>query len=335
MTSAGAPADFKAAGYEAARSTAAFFRVEDGGRFRMHGPDAQDFMNRMVTNDIRSLAPGRGAYAALLDINGRMMADLTVWVIDPEQLLVETAADVQDTLMATLDRYIIMERIELEDARRDLARVTVLGPEAVSRAAEAMGAGSTALAPGEAWLSPEDPGSLILAARTNPALPGADLYVPAGEVESLCGALRAAGVEEGGPEAMEVLRIEAGIPKWGAELDTTVIPLEANLEGVGLSFTKGCYPGQEIIARIHSRGRPARHLAGIRFPDGAPAPGDEVLSGDQPVGRVTSAAVSPALGGLALAYLKKETAEPGAAVTAGGLAGVVSELPFAGPETGG
>ncbi len=316
------------AGYEAARSAAAFFPVSDGGRFRMLGPDAQDFLHRMVTNDIKSLTPGQGVYATILDINGRMTADLFAWLLDLDNILIETAASAQNILMATLDKYIIMEQVELEEARTTLALVTVQGPKAHELVEEAVNAPIPMLEPGEAWESGPDALNMVVGMRDRSGMGGVDIYVPADRQGWLQDALRVGGVPEGDPDTLETLRIEAGIPKWGHELDETVIPLEANLEGSGVSFTKGCYPGQEIIARIHSRGAPARHLAGIRFSDGSPSPGAEVLSGDQPIGKVTSAALSPSLGGLALAYLKKGAGDPGDAVTAGGLSGTVESLPF-------
>lgn len=316
------------AGYEAARSGAAFFDVADGGRFRLAGPDGPDFLHRMVTNEVQSLAPGRGVYAAMLDINGRMIADLYAWRTDAETLLLETAASAQDALMAALDKYLIMEDAEIVDARAALALITVQGPGAHDAVQTALGISLPALEEGECWTGDSRLGEAIVGRRDRSEEGGRDVYVPAEQMASLRDALRDAGAEEGEAAALEILRIEAGIPKWGHDLDATVIPLEANLQGRGLSFTRGCYPGQEIIARIHARGAPARRLAGIRFPEGAPMAGAEVVSDGASIGRITSAALSPTLGGLALAYLKRDTAAPGEAVTVENLTGVVVGLPF-------
>lgn len=313
--------------YEAASQRAVCFRVDDGGRIRVMGPDARDFLHRMATNDIKALEVGQGARAALLNVNGRMVADFMAWRLGEDEYLLETAAATHRELTDTLERFVIMERIDLEDASGELVRVTVWGPEALAVSAHAIGADAAPEANG-LWLDPSDPRRRILAVRRHAMVAWADLYVPAAQENALIAALREAGAEDSTAEVLEVLRVEAGNPKWGAELTPDVIPLEANLEAEAVSLTKGCYPGQEIIARIHARGAPARRLVGIRFSDGIPAPGDAVESDGRAVGAITSAVVSPALGGLALAYLRKGAGAEGAAVQAGGFTGVVSALPF-------
>jgi folate-binding protein YgfZ len=313
------------AGYEEALSSAAFFPITDGGRFRLVGADSQDFLNRMVTNEVKALPPGRGVYAAMLDIKGRMIADLWAWVLDADNILVETAASAQPALMAALDKYLIMEKVEIRDASAALALVSLQGPSARQAAASALNADIPTLAPGDVWESTAGSEDVIVAARRRTGLDGVDVYVPADQGAAFQSALEKGGVARGGDDALEILRVEAGIPKWGAELSESVIPLEANLGGVAISFSTGCYPGQEIIARIHSRGKPARHLAAIRFPDGPPPPGTELERDGKPVGVVTSAVVSPRFGGLALGYLRKENGEPGSAVSAGGMDGIVIE----------
>jgi folate-binding protein YgfZ len=318
----------EAMGYAAARERAAWFAVENGGRFRVLGPDAQDYLHRMLTNDIRALTPGHGAYACMLDINGRMIADLWVWLLDSDNMLVETALTAQDPLMAALDRYIIMEQVELEDARNALSLITVQGPEAAALVRAALKGEAPEIAFGEAWESTAGSADLILAASRRSALPGVDVYAPPEHMDSILAALAGAGITAGAPEALETLRIEAGIPKWGVEMNDATIPLDANLEGVAVSFSKGCYPGQEIIARIHSRSKPARHLMGLRL-DGPPPPkGAQVSAGGAAIGTVAGSALSPAFGAIALAYMKKDHDDPGTAVTVDGSPGIVTALPF-------
>ncbi|HEY3413823.1 MAG TPA: glycine cleavage T C-terminal barrel domain-containing protein [Armatimonadota bacterium] len=313
-------------GYEAIRTGAAFHQPE-GGRFRLMGPEAKEYLHRMVTNDIRSLAPGQGTYACLLEIDGRMIADLWAWVVSEEEVLVETAAPACDALMATLDKYLIMEEVEIQDARGDEALVTVQGPTAHQALANALAIDLPPLERGSLWQTSDDGAGLIAAARDRTGHGGLDVYMPGG-ADRLIEALRETGVPEASAEAMDVLRIEAGLAAWGAELTNATIPLEANLEGAAVSFTKGCYPGQEIIARIHSRGKPARRLVGIRFQDGPPPAGCPVHAGDAAIGAITSSAESPAFGPIAMAYLKKEHGEPGVSVTAGEHSGITLELPF-------
>lgn len=315
-------------GYEAIVERAAFFQPT-GGRFRLMGPDAQEYLHRMVTNDIKGLAPGQGTYACLLDINGRMIADLWAWVVSADEILVETADSACEALMASLDKYLIMEEVEIQDARADEALVSVQGPRAHAALANALALDLPDLQPGVLWQTSDDGTGLIVAARDRAGCGGLDVYVPA-NADGLLNALRETGVEEASDEAVQTLRIEAGFPRWGAELTTDTIPLDAGLEGIAISFTKGCYPGQEIIARIHSRGKPARHLVGIRFDSGPPTAGAVVKSGAADVGAVTSSAASPRFGPIALAYLKKEHGEPGVAVECDGISGTTVGLPFTG-----
>ena len=142
-------------------------------------------------------------------------------------------------------------------------------------------------------------------------------------------ALIAGGCHDGSPETLDILRVESGIPTWGAELTTRTIPLEANLDGKAVSFTKRCYPGQEVIARIHSRGRPAKELRGIRLEGTVvPAPGNAVLHDGTDIGIITSAVNSPRFSVIALAYLDKNHLDPDQPVTVGGVSGVTSLLPF-------
>lgn len=311
------------AGYREALTSAAFFVIQDGGRIRLVGPDSQEFLNRLVSNEVMALPPGQGVYATMLDPNGRMIADLWAWVLSPDNILVETAASAKDNLLAALDKYLIMEDVELRDESDALALVSVQGPEAQAAAAKALATEIPALEPGAVWESPAGSVDALAAARDRTGQGGVDVYVPAARQPDLLRALGDAGAAEGSADALETLRVEAGIPKWGADLSETVIPLEANLAGVAISFTTGCYPGQEIIARIHSRGKPARHLAGLAFPDGPPPAGTQIQRDGKPVGTITSAVVSPRFGGLALGYLKKENDAPGTEIEAGGMAGTV------------
>lgn len=313
------------AGYEAARTSAAFFPIEDGARFRLIGPDARDFLNRLVSNEVKALPPGHGVYATMLLPNGRMIADLWAWVLSPDNILAETAASAHDALMSALDQYLIMEDVEIRDEAGALALVSVQGPDARSMAAKALAADVPALEPGAVWESPAGSSDAVVAARDRSGQGGVDVYIPSARMPDLLDALASAGAVAGGADALETLRIEAGIPKWGAELSESVIPLEANLAGVAVSFTTGCYPGQEIIARIHSRGKPARHLVRLAFPDGPPPPGAELRREGKAVGTITSAAVSPRFGGMALGYVRKENDAPGTEVEAGGIHGTVAE----------
>jgi folate-binding protein YgfZ len=315
-------------GYDDVLTNAAFAPVLDGARVLVTGPDARDFLHRMTTNDILGLGTGKGARAALLDINGRMLADLHAWVLDEETVLVETDAQACDTLIGTLEKYIIMERVEVEDARDSLGLVTVQGVEAFEPVLEALLEDMPPLEPFAVWKHGDGADAVIVCARDRTGHGGYDLYASPERAAALPQALGPAGATVLSEAALEALRIEAGIAKWGRELTEGTIPLEANLEGVSVSFTKGCYPGQEIIARIHSLGKPARRLLGIRF-EGEEVPSSCVVERDgAEAGAVTSAVLSPRFGPIAMAYLKKDYAEPGVAVRCGGVQGMTCELPF-------
>lgn len=311
--------------YEAAASSAVLFPVINGARFRMLGPDSQEYLHRMVSNDFLSLTSGQSAWACVLAIDGRLIADLYAWILDEETILVETSADTLAPLMSTLEKYIIMERIELEDATGALDLVTVLGPGAPEIVTKVLDIEANDMPEGHCL--PKD--DMIIAARPRGWVGSLDIYAPPQRMPAIRQALIAGGCHDGSPETLDILRVESGIPTWGAELTTRTIPLEANLDGKAVSFTKGCYPGQEVIARIHSRGRPAKELRGIRLEGTVlPAPGNAVLHDGTDIGIITSAVNSPRFSVIALAYLDKNHLDPDQPVTVGGVPGVTSLLPF-------
>ncbi|HEY3493017.1 MAG TPA: glycine cleavage T C-terminal barrel domain-containing protein, partial [Solirubrobacterales bacterium] len=193
--------------------------------------------------------------------------------------------------------------VEVTDASDEYVLFSLIGPRAteIARAAEAV------------------------ALRT---VGGVDLILPAAERDSVRAALTGAGAVEVSPEAAEIVRIEAGRPRFGAEMGTETMPAEAGIVEQAVSFTKGCYIGQETVARLHYKGRPNRHLRGLRF-SALAQPGESLVLGEKEVGTVGSAALSPALGPVGLAILRRE-AEPGATVAVGedGVTAEVVALPF-------
>ncbi len=311
--------------YTAALSGAILVPDSGGARFRMLGPDARDYLHRMASNDFLSLTPGQGARGCILEVDGRLIADFRAWIIDEETILVETAAETLVPLMTALEKYIIMERLELEDATAELDRTTVLGSGARGCASEALGQDVNGIS--EWRCVAADP--LVLVGTALGQVSGLDIYSPQAQTVELRDALSKAGTLDGSRQTLDIFRVEAGEPAWGAELTNRTIPLEANLVGRAVSFTKGCYPGQEIIARIHSRGQPAKQLRGIRLEGTVPpAPDTDVVWDGNAVGVVTSAVQSPRLGVIAMAYLDKNHLDPDQPVTVGGVPGVTSLLPF-------
>ena len=225
-------------------------------------------------------------------------------------------------LFDMIRRFKVGYQVELHKRTLELGLISLLGPRAASLA------GATQLARDEhANGSLEVDGVHTLAVRTEH---GVDLICDAADTERLHAALRGRGATEVSVAAAECLRVERGRPRYGVDMDDTTIPQEAGLNARAVSFTKGCYVGQETVARLHYKGKPNRHLRGLRL--SAPAcTGDQLQLAGRPVGRLGSVALSPALGPIALALVRRE-AEPGAVLDVGedGVTARVSELPFAG-----
>jgi folate-binding protein YgfZ len=314
-----APAVEIDAQYRQLREECGLVEREDQGLLIVSGAEAAEYLQGQLTNDIEAIEPGAGAYAALLDRKGHMQADMRVlrpgegpelWLaIEPEGL---AAAG------RHLQMYKIGREVEVTDAGSEQTLLSLIGPRAVEIA------GSAPL-PENFCQSVTVGGAGCLAVGT---AAGIDLFVPAAERERARDALLAAGAVAVSPEAAEIVRIEAGLPRFGAEMRTETMPAEAGIVERAVSFTKGCYIGQETVARLHYKGRPNRHLRGLRFT--APAePGTALRLGEKEVGTVGSAAVSPAFGAVGLAILRRE-AEPGATVAVGedGVTAEVVALPF-------
>jgi folate-binding protein YgfZ len=308
-----------AAEHRAARETAALFPLTWRGALRFVGPDRRSWLHGQVTNDINGLADGCWNEAAMLSIQGRMLAWMRIFAI-PGALLADLPAAIVAATAETLDRHLIMEKVEIENATEDLSLLSVQGPRAAEAVRAATGVDAAALAP-HTLVTEEGPGGapLIVARATQTGESGFDLFAATEVAEliwdRLAAAVKAVGGRPAGWEALNTLRVEAGLPWWGHELDSRVVPLEARLERA-ISFTKGCYIGQEIIARIDARGHVNNLLGGLRLPPGVLPPADtRVVGGDKPMGRITSAVQSPALGvPIAMAYMRREWIEPGRAV---------------------
>jgi folate-binding protein YgfZ len=313
------------------------------------GAGAAEFLNGQVTNDVRALAPGEGCYAAFLTHKGKMLGDLRVLVTEDE-LLLDTERVALQALFDMIRRFSIGYDAQLHKRTLETALLSLIGPEARAVAASALD-GSGDLPPEaphahrEALDWPDDmpperphahreatiadrPVRLISAGPPS----GIDVLCATEDRKAVHAALLEAGAREVAEQATEIVRVELGIPRYGIDLDETVIPQEAGLNERAVSFTKGCYVGQETVARLHYRGKPNRHLRGLKLPP-EPSPmtqaGTELRLGDRAVGHVGSAVVSPRLGRIGLALLRRE-AQQGSTVAVGDDAAtaVVVELPF-------
>jgi len=290
------------------------------GKLALTGPGAKEFLAGQVTNDTEALAAGEGCYAAFLTPKGKMLGDLRV-LDRGEELILDTERVALQGLFDMIRRFKIGYQMELHKRTVERGLLSLLGPDAPQTAgAETLPAVEHA----NAAVAIE--GIATIAARTDT---GVDLICDVADTEELARALRDRGAVPVSQAAAEIVRVEHGRPRYGIDLDETVIPQEAGLNERAVSFTKGCYVGQETVARLHYKGKPNRHLRGLHL--SAPAePGAELLLGERAVGRLTSAVVSPAHGPIGLALVRRE-AEPGASVSVGahGAEAEVVELPFA------
>ena len=296
------------------------------GKLALAGPGAVEFLNGQVTNELNTLRPGEGCYAAFLTHKGKMLGDLRILAVGedpsarPSELLLDTERSALQGLFDMIRHFKVGYEVELHKRTLERGLLSLIGPDA-GRVAGAEELARDEHANGTIAVA----GIEALAVRTDV---GIDLICEAEETEKLAAALRARGAIPVGEQAAECLRIERGRPRYGVDLDETVIPQEAGLNERAVSFTKGCYVGQETVARLHYRGKPNRHLRGLFLSEPAAA-GRELRLGERTVGRVTSTALSPRLGPIGLALVRRE-AEPGSFVSVGedGATAEIVELPF-------
>jgi tRNA-modifying protein YgfZ len=282
------------------------------GKLALTGQQAKALLSGQVTNDIEALAPGTGCYAALLTNKGKMLADLRVLDTDDE-LWLDTERVALQALFDSLRRGAVGWDAQLHKRTLEQALLSLVGPGAEQAVGGPVG-------PEHANRRAQLGGADVLLVATDL---GVDVVCAAGDADRVRGALDVPEVPEA---AAEVLRVESGRPRYGIDLDDATIPQEAGLNDRAVSFTKGCYVGQETVARLHWRGKPNRHLRGLRL--SAPvASGTPLLLGEREVGRVGSSVVSPRFGPIALAIVRRE-ASVGDELAAGDARAVVGEPPF-------
>ncbi|MGC1851539.1 MAG: folate-binding protein, partial [Solirubrobacterales bacterium] len=223
------------------------------GKLSVTGGEAAEYLQGQLTNDVEALAPGEGQYAALLDRKGHMQADMRVLRTSAEEIWIDTEPEALEAARRHLEMYKIGRDVTIAELTAGRAILSLIGPRSVEIA------GAAAL-PDNANEAVTVGGIECLAVGT---AGGIDLIAKLADAERLRDVLIAAGAAEVSPEAAEVVRIEAGIPRFGAEMSTETMPAEAGIVERAVSFTKGCYIGQEPVARLHYKGRPNRHLRGL------------------------------------------------------------------------
>ncbi len=284
--------------YERLREAVGLLDRSERGKFLLTGAEVAEFLQGQVTNDVEGLAPGTGCYAALLDHKGKIRADMRVlhgegWF----WLDCETIG--HDALARTIKMYSLGRDVKSEDATASRAILSLIGPAAREALDTAPPDTEHAFVEGEH--------GIYVATDI-----GVDIICAADQVDAIKDAL---GIEPVSEEAAECVRIESGRPRHGLDMGPETIPQEAGLNERAVSFQKGCYVGQETVARLHYKGKPNRFLRGLRLTAEAER-GAEIMFGDKQVGTIGSTCVSPAHGPIALALVRREAA-PGDTVHVG------------------
>ena len=285
--------------HRAVRQGVGVIDLSHRGRLRLTGNDRAAYLHRIISNDVEGLSVGEGNYATILTNRGKIIADMKVYVFE-DSIGIETNAETTLSLYQELDKYLIADDVTIEDFTEHTGAVGVHGPRSAELLQEIYGLDVGNL-PEYHSIVHEIDGRRIICVRANETGEiGYNLCTAAESIEWLWDTIltkgRAFSAEPVGLTALDSLRIEAGIPRYGAELDDSVFPGEAELEQA-ISFEKGCYIGQEIVARMKYRGHPNRLLRGFEIAsDILPQKGDLLFDGDKEIGWITSAVVSPTLG---------------------------------------
>jgi tRNA-modifying protein YgfZ len=317
------------------------------GKLALTGAGAVEFLNGQVTNELIGLSSGEGCYATFLTHKGKMLGDLRILAVadldqaqaagdtrpedkaatEPRELLLDTERGALQALFDMIRRFKVGYDVELHKRTLESSLLSLLGPDADKVATKAF-------ALDRVQLQTHEHGHLLARLDQMPVRLirtdlGIDALFEANALETVRGALEAAGAIPVSEAAAEIVRVEHGRPRYRIDLDESTIPQEAALNERAVSFTKGCYVGQETVARLYYKGKPNRHLRGLRLSEPT-APGAALALGERSVGVLSSSVLSPRFGPIGLALVRRE-AEPGASVSVGeqGASAVVVELPFA------
>ena len=334
--------------YSALRASAGVLDLSFRGRICLAGADRARFLHGQVTNDVNSLRAGEGCYAAITTAKGKMESDANIYALQDE-LLLDFEPGLTQKISQRLEKFIVSDDVQVVDVAPLYGLLSVQGPGA-GEVVKALGifpelpakefqsakAGDATL--GEIYVMNQSrvarPGSAAVPAA------GFDLFIPVDSLGAVADKLIAAAKSIGGRacgwNALEIARVEAGIPRFGADMDESNIPLECGIESRAVSYKKGCYIGQEVINRIHTIGHVNKEIRGLILADDLrsfPAKGDRLFHGEKEVGCVTSAVKSPALNAnIALGSVRREADAPGTELILRGHSGhtrvLITELPF-------
>jgi len=291
--------------YRHIREDSAIGAIAPRQQIAVAGPDRATYLQGLLTNDIPALSAGTGCYAAWLTPQGRMLTDMHV-LESGELILLDVPAETADATRERLEQFIFTENVQVELLAGKLTGVWIHGPKAPAVVEGVMGMSGLA-----GWRDYQHTQSVARIDQLG--VPGFGLYLEPSRERDLIAALIQAGAREVSHEAIEAARIEAGYPVFGIDMTDDTIPLEAGIEERALSMSKGCYVGQEVIIRVLHRGhgRVARKLVTLRIDGAVPQRGARLFAADRDVGFVTSAAVSPRLGTIAMGYVHRDFLTPG------------------------
>jgi folate-binding protein YgfZ len=283
------------------------------GRIRVSGSEATMFLNGLITNDVKNLAQNRWMPAVFPTVQGRLIGAVRVIRGSGPEFLIDTETASHDAVLKTVSRFTLAGDFKVSDVTKETALLTVQG-ERAAEVVEKVFATPVSGLPSNGVV--ETDVTIIRASHTGEN--GFDLFIDSSRKAELQQALEAAGAQPIGEDTFEILRVEAGIARFGQDMDETNVVPETNLDDA-VSFTKGCYVGQEIIVRIKHRGHPAKKLTQLRFEtDQQIEPGAVIRSTEnQEIGRVTSAVVSPKRGSIGLGYVRYEHMAEGTRVIVG------------------
>lgn len=327
--------------HAALRQNAGVLDLSFRGRLCVVGADRARFLHGQVTNNVKDLKTGNGCYAAITTNKGKLQSDLNVHCL-AEELLLDFEPGLAAKIIERLEKFVVADDAQVVDVAAHYGLLSVQGPQAAS---VVTALGLFAALPEKPFQSVKasDPtlGELYLANLPRTGSAGFDVFVPVAAMGAVADKLILAAKQAGGRAcgwtALEVARVEAGVPRFGADMDETNLPQEAGIETRAVSFSKGCYIGQEVINRIRTMGQVSRALRGLRLPDALPAlpaRGDKLFHDGKEVGHLTSAVASPSLqANIALGYVRKECNAVGTELTLRNAAGEwpvrITALPFA------
>jgi folate-binding protein YgfZ len=304
--------------HAALRETAGVLDLSFRSRICLVGADRSRFLHGQVTNDVKKLRPGEGCYAAITTAKGKMESDLNIFAL-ADELLLDFEPGLTEKISTRLEKFIVADDVQIVDAAPQYGLLSVQGPQA-DAVVRALGLFAEIPAQPLASVKISDAtlGEIYLANNPRLGTSGFDLFVPNNSLGAVADKLIAAAKQTGGRasgwQAFETTRIEAGIPRFGADMDETNIPLECGIKSCAITYTKGCYIGQEVINRIHSVGHVNRELRGLRLADDLktlPQRADKLVHAGKEVGQVTSAVKSPVFGNIALGYVRREANQIG------------------------